>query len=202
MTQLKNKIKMADYLREHTVKEYIQEYGRTIDFSNIVYDETVLENDKGTKKINELMYFKCKFDLAEISIMLDTYKGYGYCKLLARELGFYDADEGRYSYRLIEEDYKNNELEKLLEKFKGKALWKKDQDEIINSIGLKDKRGRIQKSYSQLNSYFESNNLLYKIISKQDRRKIKNGKKNRNYNKSYWIISKATNTTNKSPCNA
>ncbi|AEY66616.1 DEAD/DEAH box helicase family protein [Clostridium sp. BNL1100] len=199
MTQLKNKIKMADYLRTHTVKEYIQEFGRTIDFSNIVYDDIVSEDDKGTKKINELMYFKCKFDLAEISIMLDTYKDYGYCKLLARELGFYDFDEGRYSYRLIDEDYKNDEIERLLDKYKGKALWKKDQETIINSIGLKDKRGRIQRSHTQLNTYFDSNNLQFKIIPKQDRRKIKNGKKNRNFNKTYWIISK---NTNKVSCNS
>jgi len=200
MTQLKNKIKMADYLRTHTVKEYIQEFSRTLDFSNIVYDDTVSENDKGTKKINELMYFKCKFDLAEISIMIDTYKKFGYCKLLAKEFGFYDKETGRYDYRLIDEDYKNNELERFLEKFKGKTIWKKEQEEIINNVGLKDKRGRLQRSHTQLNTYFDSNNLQFKINPKQDKRKIlKNGKKNRNFDKTYWIISKITN---KIPSNA
>lgn len=193
MTQLKNKIKMADYLRTHTVKEYIEKYSRKLDFSNIVYDDIVSEDDKGTKKINELMYYKCKFDLKDISIMVDIYKSFGYCKLLARLFGFYDEDQAMYNYRLIDEDYKNNELEQLLEKFKGKVLWKKDQEEIINNIGLKDKRGRIQRSYTQLNTYFESNNLPFKILSKQDRRKTKTGKKNKNYNKSYWIIIKITN---------
>jgi len=49
-TQLKKKIGMADYLRTHTVKEYIEKYPRTNDYSNIVYDDTVAEDDKGTKK--------------------------------------------------------------------------------------------------------------------------------------------------------
>lgn len=190
ITNLNNRIKMADYLDEHTVKEYIEKYSRTYDANNIVYDDVVEEADKGTKVINELMYFKCKNDLKIINMMLKRYGDFGYYKYIATTLGFFDKDYGRYTYQIIEEDFKNTQLERYLDKLKGKALWKDAQDELIQFIGLKDKKYRLQTSVNQLNSYLESNEIPYKIISKEDRRKLKNGKRNNYFGKRYWIITK------------
>lgn len=164
-TQLKKKIEMADYLRTHTVKEYIQKYPRTNDNSNIVYDYTVAEDDKGTKKINELMYFKCKLDIGDISFM-KSYGNFGYCKYLAKILGFI-APEGYYNYRLIEEDWKHEKLEEYLDSIIDKKLFKDEQKELINEINLRDARNRQQKSIEQFNAYFEANNLKYLIIHKK-----------------------------------
>ena len=178
-TQLKKKIEKAEFLRKHTVKEYLKKYprARTNDYSNIVYDEIVNEDDKGTKKINELMYYKCKFDLSDIATM-KAYGEYGYCKYI-KDLFKYDR-----KYRIIEEDYKQDGLEQYLGSIIGKKLYKDEQKELIDVIGLKDARGRIQKSIKQFNAYFEANKI--KFIIEHERKSIRvDGKIKKD---SYWII--------------
>ncbi len=180
-TQLEKKIKMAEYLKEHTVQEYIQEYSRKNDYSNIVYDDTVGEKNKGTKRINELMYFKYKLDIDDIAIMQE-YGEFGYCKYL-KNLFKYNR-----KYRLMEEDYGQNKLEKYLESIVGRKLYKDDQKELINKIGLKDSRGRLQKGIRQFNAYFEENEIPF--IIKSERKSIRvSGKIKKD---SFWMIYKLT----------
>ena len=168
---LKSKIEMADYLRNHTVEEYVNKFKRKCDYSQIVYDEAVDENDKCTKKINELMYFKCNIDICDIELML-SYKKYGFNKFIANKLGFYDDNKG-FTYRIIEEQKKENELEEYLDGLIGKRLHKDEQKELINMIDLRDSRNRLQKKVSTLNGYLLDNyNMM--LISKQIR---KDGKK-------------------------
>ncbi|MBU3177654.1 DNA helicase [Clostridium estertheticum] len=69
-TQLKLKVSKADFLRDHTIKEYLKKFIRQNDYSNIVYAESIAEDNKSTHKINELMYFKCKLDIIDIITML------------------------------------------------------------------------------------------------------------------------------------
>lgn len=163
-TQLKRKLKKADYLREHTVKEYIEAFPRDPDYSNIVYDNIVTEENKGTKTINELMYFKCRLDICDIQTM-KTYGKFGYCKFLANMFNFIN-DNGKYNYRLIEENWRELKLEEYLNRIVGQKLFKDEQKELINEVGLIDARGRLQKSIGQLNAYFEENKLYYIILSK------------------------------------
>jgi hypothetical protein len=158
-TQIKRKIKKADFLREHTVKEYIEEFPRSYDYNNIVYDETIKDINNCTKKINELMYFKCNCDICDIEI-IKTWGKYGYNKFLANKFNI-------EHYRLIEEDYQMSELELYLESLISKKLFAEDRDALIKKIGLKDGRGRLQKAISQLNAYLESNKMPYTIISKR-----------------------------------
>ncbi|WP_072913257.1 DNA helicase [Desulforamulus aeronauticus] len=179
-TQLKNKIKKADYLRKHTVKEYLLEYPRakSNDYSNIVYDDIVKEDDKGTKKINELMYFKCKFDLNDIAEM-KVYGEYGYCKYL-QNLFKYEKD-----YRTIEEDYKSNDLENYLASIKGQVMLQlKDREELIKKIDVKSNGKLLRKIYN-LNGALEEMEIPYRIIEFPTS-KIINGKK-KNY-KSAWRV--------------
>lgn len=164
-TQLKRKVNMADYLREHTVKEYLEEYKRQYDTSNIVYNDTVKEDNKSTLKVNELMFFKVKTDLAELSFM-KTYGDFGYCKYLASKFGFRD-DNGYYNYRTIEEDYQKDKIVNFMAKVVGKKLTKEEQNELIDIVDLRDSRNRQQKSIGQLNEYFKANNIKYFIISKK-----------------------------------
>ena len=162
---LLKKMEMADYLREHTVEEYVNEFKRKCDYSQIVYDDVVGEDDKCTKKINELMYFKCLTDIADIDTML-SYGKYGFNKFIANKLGFYD-DKG-FTYTLIEEEKKQDKLEEYLETLVGKTLIKEEQKELINMIDLRDSRNRLQKKVSTLNGYLLDNyNMM--LISKQIR---------------------------------
>lgn len=174
-TQLKNKIKMADYLRKHTVKEYIEEFPRSFDYNQIVYDETVEDENNCTKNINELMYFKCKNDLANIEVM-KKYNKYGYNKYLANKLGFYDKENG-FNYRIIEEENNKNGLELFLESIADEKLFKDEQKLLIEKIDLRVD-GRQQKSYSKLNQGLEMLKLPYVILPKKS-----NGKR-------YWVVTK------------
>lgn len=155
-TQLKNKIKKADFLREHTVKEYIEEFPRSFDYNNIVYDETIDDENNCTKKINELMYFKCNCDICDIEI-IKTYGKYGYNKFLANKFEI-------ENYRLIEEEKNNDKLEKFLESMIGKVMLQvKDRKELIEKIDLKS-NGKLLKRLTNLNGALEERNISYRII--------------------------------------
>lgn len=173
-TQLQRKLEMAKFLKDHTPEEYVNKYKRELDYSHIVYDEVISENTI-TKKVNFLMYFKCIVDMAEITIMKNLGK-YGFCKALAKKLGFYDLEKG-YDYRLIEEEIKNNDLEQYLESLVGVRLLKQEQHKLIDQIDLKV-NGRKQKSYKKLNEGLNMINLPFIIIPK------KSG------NDRYWIVEK------------
>ncbi|MGJ9381511.1 hypothetical protein [Salipaludibacillus sp. CF4.18] len=66
----------------------------------------------------------------------------------------------------------NNYLDNIV----GKALFKKEKKELINTVRVKDNRGRIQKSYTHINNYFSENNIGYLIHAK------------RTSNKRYWEV--------------
>lgn len=168
-TQLKKKIKMAKFLKDHTPEEYVNKYKRELDYSHIVYDD-VIDSNTITKKINYLMYYKCIIDMADVTIMKN--KGsFGYNKMIADKFG---KGEG---YRLIEEETKGNNLEDFLESLLGKKLLKQEQKELIDRIDLKV-NGRVQKSYTKLNEGLSMINLPYVILPK------KSG------NERYWIVEK------------
>ena len=166
-TQLKKKIHMAEFLKTHTVKEFITKFPRQYDYSNIVYDDIVLENNKGTKKINELMYYKTEEDLCEIQIIKEFGK-YGYCEYLKNLFGV-------EFYSVIEEQNKTNELKEYLDSIIGKKLYKDEQKELIEKIDLKVNR-RLQKSYDKLNDGLKMINLNYMILPKKSN------------NNRYWIV--------------
>jgi superfamily II DNA or RNA helicase len=189
-TQLKKKIKMADYLMKHTVKEFIEEYPRQYDHNNIVYNDTVNEVDKGTLKVNDLMYAKCNTNLCDIEFM--KLRGeFGYYKYLAHMFGFQDTETGKYKYRTIEENWRALEVEEYLESIIGQQIYKDKQKEIVEIIGLKDARGRLQKSIGQLNEYLKANKIKYMLINKKDnRKKLDNDKDNPNRGKHYWEVVK------------
>ena len=148
-----------------TIEEYVNKFKRKCDYSQIVYDEVVEEDDKCTKKINELMYFKCMIDICDIDLML-SYKKYGFNKFIANKLGFYDDKQG-FTYRIIEEQKKKDELEEYLEGLIGKRLHKKEQKELAEKVNIR-KDGKLLKSISVLNGYFIDNYNIT-IKSKQIR---------------------------------
>jgi guanylate kinase len=143
-TSLKNRIKKAKYLIDHTPTEYVNEYLREYDDNYIVYDE-VIEGDKITKKVNWLMYFKSLIDVSAIQAMKE-YK-FGYTKSIANKLG-----KGS-DYRLIEEVIEQRELDSYLESMLGKImLQSKDRKQLIEKINVRDgNNNRLLKSLDILN---------------------------------------------------
>jgi hypothetical protein len=176
-TQLKKKIEMAKYLKNHSPAEYVKKYKRELDYSHIVYDE-VNDDNTITKKLNLMMYFKCLVDMLEIDKM-KSFGKYGFCKALSKKLGFYSEEKG-YEYRLIEEQLETNNLTTYLDSLKDKRLFKQEQNELIDHIDLKV-NGRKQRSYKKLNDGLNMINLPYIIIPK------KSG------NERYWIVEKIDN---------
>lgn len=185
-TQRNKKMEMAQFLRKHTVQEYIEKYQRELDYSYIVYDDIVSgEKDKGTKKVNELMYFKCLTDVNQISVM-KSYGDFGYCKYLARRFGFYDDLNG-FDYRLIEEEHEKDKLENYLESIVGKVmLTAKDRTELIGKLSVKQ-NGKLLKSLDSLNSALREQNFNY-TIKQFETSKMENGKKKKY--KSAWKVMK------------
>lgn len=181
-TQLKKKLKMAEFLKTHSVKEFIEEYPREYDTSNMVYDEIVREKNKGTKKVNDLMFYKCKVDLDEIKEII-SYGKYGYCKYLKQLFGM-------ESYNIMEEDSRADELIKYLNKIVGKRLLKDEQKELAEKVDIK-RNGKLMKSYDTLNAGFLEDNIDFLIKSFTDRvKKLEDGSKNPQYNKVYWLVYK------------
>jgi len=188
-TQLNKKLKMAEFLKTHTVQEFINEYQREYDTSNMVYDAVVREKNRGTKKVNGLMFYKCNTDKEEIIKILEFGR-----------VGYYDYIKelfGMEEYRILEEDNKTDELVKYLDRIINQKLYKPEQKDLIENIDIRDKRGRIQKSISIFNAYFDENKLSYIIKSDtNNNKKLEDGTSNPYYRKVYWIIYKFLEETN------
>lgn len=162
ITKNRKKNEMAKYLMDHSPEEFVKEYQRENDSSNMVYDEIDAQGNI-TKKVNLLMYCSCLLDMAAMDKMKKT--KYGYCKEI--------ADTFKIShYRLIEEDVKELELKEYLNGIIGNRLMKEEQKKLIELIDLKDSRGRLQKGLNTLNAYLKDNKLHYLIVSKRTSERV------------------------------
>jgi len=100
----------------------------------------------------------------------------------------------------IEEKSRIKELEYYLDSIVEKMLYKNERQELIQTIGLKDARGRPQKSIAQFNKYFDENKIPFTIRSYTDWDRTDGHlskyfrKKNPNYGKVYWMIFKTNKT--------
>ena len=158
-TQIKNKIYKAEFLKKHTVKEYIQEFPRSNDYNHIVYDIITNDDDKCTKKYNDLMYFKIKYDIGDITEMTE-HGDYGYAKYVKKKLKF------KRKHIIIEEEYEKDRLRKYLNSILGKKLFKEEQQELIEKINLRVD-SKQQRSYSKLNEGLKMIKLKFIIIPKR-----------------------------------
>ncbi|MBU3161355.1 hypothetical protein KPL37_16730 [Clostridium frigoris] len=174
-SQLKLNIKKADFLMSHNVKEYIAKFPRQSDYNNIVYADTVDEDDKSTHKINELMYLKCRLDIHDIDKML-AFGDYGYCRYLADKFGFHE--DGIFEYDVLEEFTKKDNLSNYLDSVVGIPYFQvKDRVGLINNIHSKANR-KLLKRLSNLNGALEELRLPFRIIEFSTT-SIINGKKKR-----------------------
>jgi hypothetical protein len=167
---MEKKIEMADFYmdNDYSVDKLIEKYPMQNDINNILYDDMTYDDNGNiipnsyTKKINEPMYFKKKEDIADYSVMLKNFDKFGYCKYLALMFGFYDESTGRYTYRMINEDY---ELDSYLDKMvkdKVVLLQLKDRSELIKKINAKQD-GKLLKKADTLNKILEEREIDYRI---------------------------------------
>lgn len=54
----------------------------------------------------------------------------------------------------------------------------KDRKPLIDKIGLKDYKGKLQKNLITLNTYFQNENLPYTIVSRRETKMVDGAKKN------------------------
>ncbi|KOO46411.1 hypothetical protein [Priestia koreensis] len=178
-TKLNRKLKKADFFREYGTKKYIEKYGRDPDSHSIVYDEVTDDENKGIKKLNELMYYKCKLDVFEIEIM-KTHKYFHYANYLAYILGFYDKEFDDFSYNFIEDTNDQIELESYLDSMVGRVmLSRKDRTELIEKINVRDgNNNRLLRNINILNGKLQETKMNYIIEQFETSRIIHDKKRN------------------------
>lgn len=177
--KITNSLEKADYLLQYGQEQYVNHKFKNEKFTDTRMIDDVID-DKGNinKIVNECIYTKYKADLIMYnSILSKKYDWITYKSIIATALRI---DENDITELEVEE--KELSLNEALESIVDKKLFKPEQKELIDFVGLKDKRGRIQKSIKQLNDYFEANKIPYIIISKQI---MENHKRN-----TIWTIEK------------
>ncbi|MGD6897130.1 DEAD/DEAH box helicase family protein [Bacillus infantis] len=182
-TQLSRKREKARFLKENSVDDYVNKYKREFDYSHIVYDDSIGENDKLTKKVNDLIDFKFLTDAVEIDLIKANGE-FGYSRYLAKRFN-------KSKFTTIEVDKKEQDLKDFLEDLVEQKLYKEEQNQLINRVDLRV-NGRQQKSYKKLNEGLQMIKLPFVIIKDIDKqRKLENGTDNPNRDKTYWMVMKS-----------
>lgn len=179
-------IEMAEFLEDNSTQELINKYPRQIDGSRIIYDDTKINNQKNmsTKKINYMMLTKKKANIELYNALMRV--EYGYCKYLAKYLGFMNS-EGRYTYKTLSKDHS---LSAFLQKYiddKITMLQLRDRKPLIEKLNVRSEKRTQLKSKESLNAALEEMEIPYRIKETETSRII-NGKK-KNF-KSAWKVIK------------
>lgn len=166
-----NEISVEPILCKNIEKEYINKKLTKEDKQYLVYKYGVIHNDE------------VKESWASLKDDINKYSGQ---KVITGNKGTYIINKADNLKDVISNNKRcnkmnnDNELNNYLESIINVGLNKQQQNELINNIGLKDARGRLQKSIGQLNVYLIEN-YNKSILSKR----IKDNQKL----KTIWIIS-------------
>ena len=153
-------VEMADYLSSHDTQALIVKYPRQVDYNVIIYDDVRVNKQKNmaTKRINQLMYYKKKSDIAFYQQLMK--EEYGYSKFIARYLGFYNKKTNWYRYKVLSKDHSLNAyLESIVDVV---MLQVKDRKRLIEKLNVRS-NGRQLKSKEALNKAILEMNLPYEI---------------------------------------
>lgn len=182
ITKTRKKVEQARYLKNHTIKEYLQEYKRQSDINNIIYND-ILEDNNCILKVNELMYIKNTLDIFQFEVMLNKGK-YGYCEFLKELLNL-------KSYKFIDtkdNDSNDEELKDFLNYYVENEivmLTREDRKELIEKINVKS-NGKLLKGINILNGALKEREINnYVIIEFETTRRINNKK---NKYKNAWKV--------------
>jgi hypothetical protein len=138
-------------------------------------------------QLNEIGFFRLFKNIEFCKKMINKFYKVGKNAFIKEQLNWLKLKY--YKDNWIEEVIDAKEVNKLTDYLKGivgKKLFNTEKQELINMIGLKDGRGRIQKSISLLNTYLEVNKIPFIIISKQTKEYVKNTKKNKSIQ--FWKV--------------
>lgn len=148
-------------------------------------DGAVVNIPVGCNEQGQLLYIK-QCNEAKVSRLeyyaLDLFsemlkEPFGYEKYLARWFGFYDENTGIYLYRSISR--KKQTLIDYLAVIVGvDMLTVKDRKPLIEAVGIKDAKGKLQRNILTLNTYFQEENLPYAIVSRRKTKVVDGIKKN------------------------
>lgn len=160
--QYKDKISMADYVKDYGGSAFTERYGRRQYFTGLIYDDIEID-DSGksqiVKKVNEMQYRKIQLQLKEIS-EIKTYGKYSYCKLIASKFGRYDPVTQVENYDIYPEiDSKQYYLKTQINKI---MYTPSDRKELIKKINVKSGKRQL-KSQKALNASLEEEKLPFKI---------------------------------------
>lgn len=184
-TRVNNTLERANFLLENGEIKYTQTKFKTDISDSRIIDDVVIDGQIH-KIVNNCMYKKYKFDSNCYDAILSKKHDITYKSIIAIALGKNkdDIEEIEITEIILS-------LEETLESLVGQLLFKEERKELIEYIGLKDARGRLQKSIGQLNEYLSANKLPYIIVSKVDkRRKLEDDSINPNRDKKYWEVIK------------
>lgn len=168
-------IEMAEYLQLHSTQDLIKNYPRQIDNSRIIYDDTKSnkQHNMATKKVNKMMLAKKKSDIALYTQLMK--EPYGYCKYLAKYLGF-QTKKGYYTYHTFSKDHSLNAfLEEYVNENKV-MLQVRDRKPLIDKLDIK-KNGRQVKGYQAINDVLEEFHIPYQIVQFMTNRVVEGKRK-------------------------
>lgn len=175
--KISDSIDRAKLLFNEGEEEYVNTKFKNDKFVDGRIIDDVIINGKLHKQVNKCVYLKYWNDLILYKALTDKKYKLSFKSIIATNLKI-------KSDNIIEWETKEEilSLEDVFEREIGRRLYKEDRKELIEFIGLKDARGRLQKSIGQLNEYLKTNKLPYIIISKRVK---ENNKLN-----TVWIIEK------------
>lgn len=155
ISMYKRKTKMADYFRKNTLRKFIEKYPRELDYSQMIYDYTVENENECTKQLNELMYYKCKTDNVTLQFIVKERDGYQ--KHIAELLG-------KDQYDILETENKDSDLLNYLENIVGEVMLRvSDRQELIKKMNVRSD-GHLLKTIKTLNDALEEREFPYRIV--------------------------------------
>lgn len=169
ISKVNNALKVADTLIEKGQEEFIKTTFK-VKYDHRIIDDIVIDNGNYKKIVNKCMYAKFKTD----KLFYDTIRN-GYSTFVNIILNNLNINKNViYIEKKKEEDTLNTELCKLESTV---MLTAKDREVLINTICLKDKKGRIIKNINSLNGYLQEINSKYRIKEFETSRMIDGKKK-------------------------
>nr|WP_297940063.1 DEAD/DEAH box helicase family protein [uncultured Lachnoclostridium sp.] len=189
LMNLKNVEKQLEYYQEYVrlgSVEFVEEYGHDVIHKRMkaFYLDTIIDGISGDKHIELVV---SKTGLACLNWQRDCYT-----RIL--EFGFEDTikeyfpDVPMYDLEMLQqEEYIRLDV---IDNFVDRRIFKEDREELVNIIsnrfGITRSNGSRKLGMKTINSFFEENNIEYKIESDVDK-----SRKSPHYKKTYWIL-KAT----------
>lgn len=185
---MRKQLEMADFFiaNDYSILKLLEKYPMTNDKTDIIYDYRT-DGETYTKRVNNLMYWKKKYDIKLFTKMIDEYDGFGYCKYLAKLFGFYDKENKMYTYKTV---IAGDPLEEYLESMVGQVMLQRgDRKELIGKIDARSGGHRLNRIDS-LNEAIEKRGLKYRIVEFQTSRMIKKEDKTikKNYKNAWKVI--------------